>query len=122
MKITHENTDYELNIEKFLKAGTLKKIHREIENITVGDVFILNNGTGTGARVLILKSYLNHYFYGGLDSIAYSDKLANGLTPYSDLNGSGNDNKSRVIESLNRSEAKYLANIGEHVGKFIESL
>ena len=105
MKIEFENNEYEIDVERAIELGICKKV-QNVLSFRVGDVF-----EARGGRVLIVE-----HMYG---SDQYNIAGLDGLKLYSDFDEPLTS--SEMLEYLNESDYKFVANINDKIAELIET-
>lgn len=113
MKITLENQEYEIDIQRAKELGLCKEVAKEITDFNVGDVFECQNGE----RVLIVQSeHGNKSEHGARYNIAG----LNGLKVFSDF-GSSLLNHQQMLKWLRDNEYSFVANINDDIEELIKN-
>jgi hypothetical protein len=109
MKITIENQEYELDLDKAVKDGYLKKIHQQITDFSVGDVF-LNRRT----PVVIIETF--HSIYASVRRYNFIG-LGKTMKPFSDFDK--DVSHQEMLDYLNKGNFVFQKNINAEFGKLI---
>lgn len=114
MKITLENQEYEIDIERAKKLGLCKEVGKEITDINAGDVF----EAPCRERVLIVEAVYGSKSFG---TKLYNIAGLDGLEVFSDLNNEPLNYKE-MIAWLNERKCTFIANINLDVKGLIKSV
>jgi hypothetical protein len=114
MKITLENKEYEIDIERAKQLGLCKEVRKEITDINAGDVF----EAPWGERVLIVEAVYGSKSFG---TKRYNIAGLDGLELFSDLN-SEPLNHEEMMAWLNEGKYTFIANINLDVKELIKNV
>lgn len=114
MKITIEEKDYEIDIQRAKELGLCKEVGKEITDINAGDVF----EAPCRERVLIVEAVYGSKSFG---SKRYNIAGLDGLELFSDLNNEPLYHKE-MIAWLNKNKYTFIANINLDVKGLIKSV
>lgn len=105
MKITIEDNEYEIDVERAIELGICKKARKEITNFNVGDVF---EGQA-GVRVLIIQSkfFADEYNIAGICGVLLYSDFAKPLSA------------KQMIDYLNENGYEFVDNINEQIHDLI---
>ena len=99
MKIKHNDAEYELNIEKAIADGYLKKVREKITTLRPGDVFTYSEDRNHLVVIHQVQWNTNLYVMGGLYKKPFS------------LFASKPEPMDKIIEWLNDNNAVFVRNL-----------
>lgn len=106
MKITIENEEYDLNIDRAVELGIAKKVRPKLTSIKPGDVFKVNPKGNN--YIVIIKTHDDKYLLGGL------------LNNPFDLYSQSEMSEAEALAFLNGNNWGYIDNISKgwgHINK-----
>ena len=117
MKITIEDKDYEIDIQRAKELGICKEVRKPISSFMVGDVFT----SRSGERILILQAAFAEP-YAVACTERYNIAGIDGLCLFPDFRDSEGRTatKDELLKFLNKNQWTFASNINNKVKELIK--